>query len=62
MIAPCKGCEKRTPGCHDRCPDYKVFRDWIDAGNRERQKEHDGHVPLAREILRKMKSTKGVKW
>lgn len=20
---PCKGCTKRTPGCHDRCDDYK---------------------------------------
>ncbi len=21
-IYSCKGCEKRTPGCHSKCPDY----------------------------------------
>lgn len=23
--APCKGCEKRHPGCHDKCDDYQEF-------------------------------------
>ena len=28
MRAPCKGCEKREPGCHDRC---EVYQEWIAA-------------------------------
>ena len=24
---PCKGCEKRSPGCHGSCPEYKRFRE-----------------------------------
>lgn len=26
LIAPCKGCEKRVPGCHDGCEGYLEFR------------------------------------
>lgn len=26
LIAPCKGCLVRTPGCHDRCADYMEFK------------------------------------
>jgi predicted ATP-dependent serine protease len=22
---PCYGCEKRSPACHDKCPDYQEF-------------------------------------
>ena len=25
LIAPCKGCLVRTPGCHDRCPSYQAW-------------------------------------
>lgn len=25
LIAPCKGCGKREPGCHDRCEGYKEY-------------------------------------
>ena len=24
--APCKGCEERYLGCHDRCPKYAEFK------------------------------------
>lgn len=24
--APCKDCEKREFGCHDRCPEYQQFK------------------------------------
>lgn len=23
----CKGCQKRHPGCHDKCPDYIRFKE-----------------------------------
>lgn len=26
LTAPCKGCQKRTPGCHDRCSAYLEFK------------------------------------
>lgn len=26
LIAPCKGCLVRTPGCHDRCSAYMEFK------------------------------------
>ncbi len=25
MIAPCKDCDRRNPGCHDKCEDYQEF-------------------------------------
>lgn len=25
MKAPCKGCEKRYPGCHDKCEGYQAY-------------------------------------
>lgn len=27
MVCPCKGCEVREAGCHDRCPAYSLWRD-----------------------------------
>ncbi len=26
IAAPCKDCTNRTPGCHDRCYDYKAWK------------------------------------
>lgn len=26
LTAPCKGCQNRTPGCHDRCSAYMEFK------------------------------------
>lgn len=26
MVAPCKGCPRKTPGCHDQCQAYKEFQ------------------------------------
>jgi hypothetical protein len=25
-VAPCKDCQEREPGCHDRCEKYQEFR------------------------------------
>ena len=29
----CYGCEKRHPGCHDKCEDYRAWKAAIDAEN-----------------------------
>ena len=26
LIAPCKGCQRKRPGCHDGCGDYLEFK------------------------------------
>ena len=26
MKSPCKDCDRRYPGCHDHCEDFKAFR------------------------------------
>lgn len=33
MKAPCHGCEKRTPGCHDSCPEYQEYKSWCQRKN-----------------------------
>ena len=33
MTAPCKGCEKRAPGCHGPCERYKAFKEKKEAEN-----------------------------
>lgn len=30
---PCYGCQKRHPGCHGNCTDYKQYRQWLDEKN-----------------------------
>ena len=32
---PCRDCERRYPGCHAECPEYKKF----DEANRKRREE-----------------------
>ena len=31
---PCYGCQKRHPGCHGNCTDYKNYRQWLDEKNK----------------------------
>lgn len=35
---PCRGCTDRYPGCHDRCPDRKV---WVEEHERIRRAERE---------------------
>lgn len=30
-FAPCKGCDRRYPACHDKCIDYKQFKEETEA-------------------------------
>lgn len=62
MKTPCKDCQKRKLLCHGRCPDYQEYRAEIDEINKKRHAVADARMPLADEIIRKMKKTKGAKW
>lgn len=42
--APCKNCEKREFGCHDRCDEYKVFKEDSRIYNLQLAKIHDANV------------------
>lgn len=48
MLAPkthCRGCEKRYPGCHDKCEDYQAaraeFEEWKKKERRDKDREAD---------------------
>lgn len=32
-MSPCRDCEEREPGCHDRCERYKEWYELIHIGN-----------------------------
>ena len=36
---PCKDCEKRAPGCHGKCAEYKAFRTECDKRIAERKEQ-----------------------
>ena len=42
-VAPCMGCDKRTPTCHSECKDYLVWKDY---------ERHRKHAEKARERVR----------
>ena len=37
-VAPCKGCQRpeKKSGCHDRCKDFRAWRETVDAINKKR--------------------------
>ena len=37
-ISPCKDCNDRYPGCHDKCPGYAEWKSKIKKVNDERKK------------------------
>lgn len=41
MNAPCKGCTRRTLGCHDNCADYQEFKLFRENLNKARQVDPD---------------------
>jgi len=41
MKSSCKGCEKRVPGCHGSCEEYKAFRKQQDEINKKRLAENE---------------------
>ena len=39
--APCKGCERRKPGCHSVCEDYLEFASYREKARRNRAEYQD---------------------
>lgn len=37
MIAPCKGCPERQPGCHDTCEQFADYRAYLAEINGKRR-------------------------
>ena len=33
LVAPCMGCQRKRPGCHDGCSDYLEFKEVISKKN-----------------------------
>lgn len=50
-MSPCKGCEKRVPGCRGRFDAFNEWRRKVDAANEARRKYRDR--ALARDERRK---------
>lgn len=43
-VANCKGCTKRSVGCHATCDDYKTFRAELDAINAKKDELNEYFV------------------
>lgn len=53
MKVPCKGCEDRYGGCHDRCPLYKDYREQLEKINKSRREESNYLGYIAETMNRK---------
>ena len=55
LIAPCKGCKERLPGCHDGCAGYQEFKQRVIEKNRYMVKSrwdcYDPQAPKRRRDL-----------
>lgn len=40
-ISPCKDCENRNPGCHDRCEKYADWKERLNKLNKARKEYAD---------------------
>lgn len=55
---PCKGCEKRYPGCHSKCEGYISWRAELDKRNAEIRAEKEADTSYwngVRETQKRMK-------
>ena len=45
-VAPCKDCQEREPGCHDRCEKYQEFqkKNAAERDRRYRENEVDRYI------------------
>ena len=57
MIAPCKGCGERKPACWDKCPKYKAWKDYQEAGKAEERKQAEYHYEFKRKAIDKWKKS-----
>lgn len=48
LVAPCKGCRERTPGCHDHCERYAQYKGVVaDKNAYMKRSQWDEYDPLA---------------
>lgn len=44
---PCKDCEDRYPGCHDRCEGYKAWKKKLEEKNKAEAEYRERHDTLS---------------
>ena len=40
----CLDCKRRYPGCHDRCSEYKTFKELLDKRKGRASREYDAYT------------------
>ncbi len=55
---PCKGCEKRYPGCHSKCSGYISWRAELDKRNAEIRAEKEAETSYWNGFLETQKRMK----
>lgn len=63
-MSPCKDCERRSPGCHDHCDDYKEWKAELDEKKmiREEALKEDRMRPIWTKTMRKRRLYVKGKW
>lgn len=46
ILPPCKNCEQRALGCHDKCKKYKAYKLKL-----EKEKAYNAHFPQTQTYL-----------
>ena len=54
MTAPCRDCERREPGCHGSCPDYKSWREEMDRQAEIRNKEREAAPAVPHRVVKRI--------
>lgn len=60
MTGPCKGCQRRKPGCHGNCERYLNWRAGLEERRRSWINEHMADTVLARAKERRLKFQRRV--
>ena len=47
LTAPCMGCERKTPGCYDKCSSYEEFKAMVSKKNEYLRKHERPRWDLA---------------
>ena len=61
MIAPCKGCESRFPGCHGSCERYGTYHKMMAERKKRREKEAEINGYAAESIAKARKHKERMK-
>lgn len=64
MMFPCKNCEKRYLGCHDKCEEYQIAKAASQEQSRKIREEHNNNATLykmRKSRIRSMKNKNNTK-